>query len=260
MVALAGLEKRFAREFSEAVQPLFVECAEHRAAGFAFVATVCEPARGGEFRDVVEGRADRIVVARKPELAHARRVDDRGAVGEAHQLPPRGGVAAAVVVARGTRGQPPLAEQRIDQRRLARTARAHEGQGLRRSAKSVENFEPGALERADGEDGPPVRDAACRADVLGRIVREVGFGQRDRRVHVARFGAGEITLDAAHIEIAIAGNGDEQRVDVRGDRLQRGDATRTTPREEIAARQERAHDGERAAGCEFDGDIIADGG
>src|SRR5215210_2329723 len=62
-------------------QPPVIERGTDRAARLARVATVREPARGGEIDDVVEDRADALVCAGDLERADPRRVDEHRPTG-----------------------------------------------------------------------------------------------------------------------------------------------------------------------------------
>lgn len=114
-----------ARELPPRGEALRVDCGLDGAAGLAVVCAVREAAARGERVDLRE----RAVGPAVPEadLAHAGRVEEQRAARHRQQLTRDRRVSAATVArADGTRVHPLGAQERVRQRRLARTGRPEE--------------------------------------------------------------------------------------------------------------------------------------
>src|SRR5581483_6280177 len=103
-VVLVLLEAELALELAVALPACPIETAvrqrgAHRTAGLADVAAIVEAALREQGFEIGEGGGDASTCLPKPELAHARCVEDQRAVRQEDQLAMRRGVAAGVVVA-----------------------------------------------------------------------------------------------------------------------------------------------------------------
>ena len=99
-----------------------------RTAGLALVAAVAEAARGRQIGDVVEGGLDALLGAEDLERADPRRVDEERPAGQLEQLAMGRRVASARIGAADRGGRlAVLAEERVDERRLADAGRAEDG-------------------------------------------------------------------------------------------------------------------------------------
>ena len=108
-------------------QPAIVERRAHGATGFALVATVAEPAIGRDRRDVVERDVDAVVRADDLQRPDAGRVDQQRPAGQLEQLAMGRRMAAALVaLADLAGGLALLAEERVDERRLADARRSED--------------------------------------------------------------------------------------------------------------------------------------
>src|SRR4051812_8971774 len=103
---------------------------------------------------VLERRHLGVCVLEGRDEPQARRVDEQRAAGKRDELAADGRVPAAVVArADRRRGLALLAEQRVEQRRLADAGRAEQDGGEAGREERAEGAQPGAGRRAQGEDG-----------------------------------------------------------------------------------------------------------
>ena len=154
-VALARRPCQLALELPVAGEPVLVEPAvgerrADRAAGLALVAAVAEAARRRDVGDVVEGGLDALVGAEDLERPDPGRVDEQRSAGQLEQLAMGRRVAAARVRSADLgRRLAVLAEQRVDERRLADAGRAEDRRRRAGPQVGAQVVEPGAGPRRD---------------------------------------------------------------------------------------------------------------
>src|SRR5262245_8673167 len=266
LMALPHLEvAQLPLELEVALEPLGGETAvglgrADRAARLARVGAVREAARGGERLHVLEGTLEASLRRPQLDLPQPRRVDDEPALGQHDELAVRGRVAAAVVVrADARRGKALLAEEPVDERRLADARRAEERHRPPHAEVRAHGGEALAAQRGDDMDGHARGDRLGLAppglDVLG----EVGLVQADDRVRPALPREHERALEPARVEVAVEPAHEERRVHVGGEDLLLRDAPRDLPREAGAAGQDGVNDGAAVSGRERSGHPVADG-
>jgi serine/threonine protein phosphatase PrpC len=132
----------------------------------------------------------------------------------------RGGVAPAVV-ARAYLGRlhPLLADEAIEEGRLAHPRGAQEGDG--RAGREVwrEGLEAFVAMGADHVDGRRTGEGGDDGSALLGFGAEVGFVQDHHRLRAALVGEGEVAFDPPRIEVAVESHHDERHVDVGCDHL-----------------------------------------
>ena len=162
--------------------------------------------------------------------------------GSAQQLGGDGGVAAAVVAARAPSvvACTSLAEQGVDERRLADAAGAEERQRAAAARRTpAARSSPAPVRPLVTSTGTPrATSTSSRARRL-RVVDEVGLGQHDDRLGAAVERQHELALEPALVRRRAEGVGEEDDVDVGGERvgLGAGALERRPPHERRPARR-----------------------
>ena len=197
---------------------------------------------------------------------------EQRAAGQLEQLAVGRRVAAArVVVADGGRGLARLAEEGVDERRLADARRPEHDRGPARSpgaAAGRSRWSPVSAESTT--TGTPGRDRLDGDEAAVEVVGDVRLVEHDDRGDAARPGDREVALEAAQVEVVVEAGDDEGHVDVGGDDLLVGEVAGRPParvggaaRERRPARQDRRDDrlvlGARGGGGRLERDPVADG-
>ena len=188
------------------------------AARLAVVAAIAEPARRGDVGDVVEGGLDALLGAEHLERPDAWRVDQQRAAGQLEQLAMGRRVPAARVgVADLGRRLAVLAEQGVDQRRLADARRAEDRGGR-----------PGSAGAPAGRRAPaPVRAETATVATPGAIASTATSRPSTSSARSALLrtttgvisldhGDREVALDPAQVEVVVEAGDEQGDVDVRG--------------------------------------------
>ena len=150
----------------------------------------------------------------------AGRVDQPAAVvGHGEQLGGDGGVAAAVVAAHLGRRLALLAEEGVDERRLADAAGAEERHRSSRTEHPAQLVEPAVASSAGHEHGHAEGDLLQLPSPRLGVVDEVALGEQDDRVGAAVEGQHELALEAALVRRHGEGVAEEDDVDVGGERV-----------------------------------------
>ena len=126
----------------------------------------------------------------------------------------RGVAAARVVLADGGGGLPLLAEQRVDERRLADARRAQHDRGVARVQVRRERVEAVAGQRGQDHDRDGRGDRLDREAAAVEVGRDVGLVEDDDRPDAARPGHREVALEPAQVEVAVEAGDEERHVDV----------------------------------------------
>src|SRR5918996_1652898 len=238
-------------------QPSVGDRGQDCAPGLPPVGAVAEPARRGQLGHVREGLVD--AVARLPEaqLAHAGRVEDEAAARQRDQLPVRRRVPALAVLTDVCDVLPLAPQEPVDERRLPDTGRAE--QRARAVALEVprETVEAGSVRRAHDVDGDAERDRLHPRRRAGDVVGQVALVEDDDRVGAAVPAGGQVTLEAAHVEVGAERAHEEDDVHVGGHDLLARPAGRL-PREDRPARQESVDRGGVRIRRVADGHPVAD--
>src|SRR5690606_26859796 len=207
-------------------QPLRVQGAgldrgAHRAAGFAVVAAVAEPALFGQRLDVGETALGQVLLAGGLEFAHAGGVDQAGTRRQRDQRAVGGGVAAARVALAHAGGLHLLdAEQGVGQRGLAGAGAADQHRGHAGLQPRAEHADAAAVPGVDRERGHVAGNARERVDGGPRVAAvAVGLGQHDDRLRAAAVHQQQVALDPARIEVTVQAAYHQHGVDVGGDDL-----------------------------------------
>ena len=137
------------------------------------------------------------------QCPNPRRVDQPAAViGNAQQLGGHGGVSAAVVAADLGGRLALLAEQGVDERRLADTAGPEEGDGPSRPNVVRSSSSPSSRTAAGHQDGHTEGDLLQLTPSRLGIVDEVALGEQHDRVGTAVERQHELALEAALVRRA----------------------------------------------------------
>ena len=232
----------------------------HGAAGLVGMAAVVEPAGRGDLRHVVERGLEPLLGPEHLEGADPGRVDQQRAAGQLEELPMRRRVPAARIrLAHGSRPLAVLAEQRVENRRLA-DARGTEDRGSGAGAKvSQERLEPIAGRRRHRHDRHAPSDRLDLDTALVHVVADIGLVEDDDRVDPARPRDGQVPLDPPKVEVVVEPRDEERNIDVRGHDLlvvETGAATRAVGGHSTERRTPRQDRSDRATLVE--GDPIAD--
>ena len=146
------------------------------------MAAVAEAASRSERRDVPEDRVEAIVVD-KLQLSHARRVEQQAASGQQDELAVGRDVAASAIARPDLAGgHPLLAEQRVDQGRLAGPGRADEGHRHAVVDAGTQRLDAFGAQRARHVDryaGPVALDLGHPG---GGVLADVGLVEDHRRL------------------------------------------------------------------------------
>ncbi len=202
--------------------PMGVSEWENFAAGTVAVAkAVAEAAIGGECLDVVEHGIGHVFGAGELEFAHARRIDQAGALRQRQKCAMRGGVAPARIAFAYCAGLHLLAPGKgVGERGFARAGRPNQHH-------AASGAEPGRQCRNAGcvfgihrhHRNAAAFDAGKLLAHGGHILATIGLGQHQHGCGTAGIDQYQIALQATQVEIAIQPGHHQHRVDVRGDRL-----------------------------------------
>ena len=233
--------------------------APHRAPRLAVVSAVPEPAPRGQRPDVVERVVERVRILPQLQLAHARRVDEQAPVGQENQLALRRRVPAAAVAAPHLRG--PLsfvAQQVVDDGRLADAGRADEGAGPSRREMLPQGLDPAGAQGLDDVQGGLGGQGRGGGAAVVAVGAEVGLVEHEHRRGAAVPNGHEIALDAPEVEVAVEAAHQEHGVDVGGDELPAGRLAGRLAREAVAPGQHRLDGRAVAVRAGANGDPVAD--
>ena len=133
-------------------------------------------------------------------------------------------LAAAVVLTHRAGVLHRHAEQGVGERRLARTRRAENHQGLPRAEIRCEALPCQRVGGVDREQvdvcrhAPPQRRDARFEQAVG-AGDHVGLGQHDHRQHLASLHERQVTLEPARVEVVVKAHHEQRGVDVADDRV-----------------------------------------
>ena len=222
---------------------------------------VAEAARFRDRVDVGERRRQRVAGFPELQLAHARRVDQHAVRREQDQLPVGAGVTAAAIGHAHVLGaQQVVADEPIDDRRLAHTRGAEQCAGPARSEVGAQRVYASAVPARDRVHRHRGRQRPDLFDVALRIVDEVRLVQHDDRGGAALPGDEEVALDPAWVEITIEAADEEHDVDVGGNDLFLGAIAGRASREAARSRQDGDNPRVTVPAGRLDGDPVADRG
>ena len=183
------------------------------------MAAVGEAAPSEELGDVLERLLEPLVGDPQLDLAHPGRVDHEGAPGKLDELPARRRVAPLAVVADLARLEELLAEERVDERRLADSGGAEQSSRDARTEVRAERVESCARHVRDRNDGNTERDGLDLRDHCVDVVGEIGLGEDEHRLRSALPREREVALEAPEVHVLVDRGDDEHDVDVGGEHL-----------------------------------------
>src|ERR671923_995259 len=227
------------------------------AAGLALVAAVAEATMLEERFDVAERRAEPFFGIPELELPHARRVEHEPTTRERDQLARRRRVPPAPVTPQVAGRERLLAEQLVDERRLADARRAEQRSGAVALEVRAELVDPGPGHAADRVHGDADRDQLDLGDRLLDVVAEVRLREDDDGIGAALPRRREVALEPAQVEVPVEAGDDEDRVDVGGEHLLADDLERLLARERRSPRQDRLNGRTAALGVGAQHDPVA---
>ena len=229
-VGRLALQLAMAREPGR-VQPAVVDRGLDGAAGFAVVTAVPEPAALRQVRDVRECVLEAVGRAGDAERPDAWGVDEQRACRQADELAMGRRVPAArVVLANGARALAVVAQERVDERRLADARRAEDDR--RPAGRQVVAGQRGDAVAGEGGDrsGPRRPGRPPRRRPAGpRDRRDIGLVEDDDGCRATGPRDREVALEAAEVEVAVEPGDDERHVDVGGQDLLVGEPAAGPP-------------------------------
>ena len=227
-----------------------------RAAGLLIVGAVGEAAAPRDLLDVAEGLLE--VGVPELQLAHPGRVEDDAAAGQQDQLAVGRRVPARLVVlAHLLRREQLLADERVDDRRLADAGRAEQHGRAVALEPVAQLVDPLAGLRRDGLDRARAeRHRLDLGEVRRDVVDEVGLRQQHDGLRAALPRHREVALEPAHVEVERQRLHEERDVDVRREDLL-ADGCRAPPCARSTVR--RGSSASIRPGRRVDADPVADG-
>ena len=207
------------------LEPVLIEvaarhCGAHRAAGFAPVRAIAEPALLGQRLDVGERLAEALVRIPEGHRAQTRRVDEHATARQHDQFPRSRRVAPALIALADVAGVLHVgADQPVDQRRLPHSGRADERDRPADPGVPMQVVDAFAVDRARDDDVHARRDAEHRGLGVLALRHEVALRQHHDRGRAAVVHEHQLPFEPAEVRPVRQRLHDEHRVDVRGDDL-----------------------------------------
>ncbi len=187
-----------------------------RASRLRAMCAVVEPTSLRQLGDVGERAVE--IAFPKLQLAETRRVDQERAVPQRMELAVARRVPAPTVVSKVPDRHQLAPGERVHERRLADARRADQDDRASLAQVPVECLEPFARDVAHRVHRDADRDR-LRLEHHRGVVVHVELRQHDDGVSAAVPGSCEITLQPAHVEVAVEPRDDEHRVDVRDEHV-----------------------------------------